>query len=391
MIQLLQFSPTHLLDGAKISRLGGMPSFTEPGFKTPTVTRRLVSHHLWTHFMLDRLLPRNTPLRRQMASLARRVNFAVPARIQRNFTDVPADQLASLRRVVAETYFRDWVGSDKLEEFLNSDDGRQSMDNQLLGRLNQVRSTFIPWIDSVLPLKDLNILEIGAGTGVAAIAMAEQGAHVVGVDVCPLSLAVGRLRAQAHTLSERITLIEGDAKDLPELLDGRPIDLIVFFAVLEHMTYEQRLASLKSAWSILRPNQYLCITHTPNRLWFYDGHTSRLPFFNWLPDEIAYEYSRYSPRMPFNEKFAQDREPMNHFIGEGRGFSFHEMDLALDGAPGFSIVSDMSDFLFWRHPATLIKRLVSGDRKCERILRSFAPQRHRGFFRANINLLLKKD
>jgi len=346
--------------------------------------------YYWGAIMLDKLIPRSAPLRRYLAAASRQLNLAVPSKLRNNFTEVSPPDLEGLRRLIAESYFRDWVGDDRLEEFLRSEDGKQSMDNQLLGRLNQVRSSFIPWVDSVFPLKGARVLEIGAGTGVAAVAMAEQEAQVIGVDVCPLSLAVGRRRAAAHGLSEQINMIEGDAKDLPDLLDDTEIDMIVFFAVLEHMTYQQRLSSLAAAWSILRPNQYLCITHTPNRLWYYDGHTSRLPFFNWLPDEIAYEYSKYSPRMPFNETFSKKRAPMIDFIGEGRGFSFHEIDLALEGAGDYTIASDMSEFLLLRNPALLLKRLLSGDRRRERMLRFFAPQRHRSFFKANINILIKK-
>jgi len=70
-------------------------------------------------------------------------------------------------------------------------------------------------------------------------------------------------------------------------------NFIIFYASLEHMT------SLVNAWSLLSNNGVLCVIEAPNRLWYFDSHTSGLPFYYWLPDEIAIKYSRFSSRRKF--------------------------------------------------------------------------------------------
>jgi S-adenosylmethionine-dependent methyltransferase len=252
------------------------------------------------------------------------------------------------------------------------------------------RHRFIPWIDSVVRLNNLTILEIGCGTGCATVAMAEQGSTVVALDVHREGLAVSQLRAQVHGL-RNASFIHGNAENLEELTRHYQFDLILFHAVLEHMTLKERKAALQAAWGILRKGNYLCISDTPNRLWFFDGHTSRLPFFNWLPDELAFEYSSLSPRLPFNARFRNvSDEAMLSFIREGRGFSFHELDLALGDCSRYEVVSDLAEFVSLRYPAVALKRALEREGKRERLLNYYAPDRARGFFRQGINLVMQK-
>jgi 2-polyprenyl-3-methyl-5-hydroxy-6-metoxy-1,4-benzoquinol methylase len=81
------------------------------------------------------------------------------------------------------------------------------------------------------------------------------------------------LGVQAHFLC-------ANATDAHESLDIGSYDLIVFFAVLEHMTPIECLSSLNIYWRKMKLGALLAAIETPNRLWFYDGHTARLPFFH---------------------------------------------------------------------------------------------------------------
>lgn len=201
-----------------------------------------------------------------------------------------------------------------MNEFYDSEEYRIALDNHLTRRLELDRYESIPWIDSAIRLNDSTILEIGCGTGSATTAMGEQGAKVIGIDVHREALAVAELRAQVHGV-KNVSFIQGNAVDLTVLTRDHRFDLIVFFAVLEHMTFEERKSALRAAWESLPKGKYLCITDTPNRLWFYDGHTSHLSFFNWLPDELAFEYAKLSPRYPFNARFHElNSESMLSFI-----------------------------------------------------------------------------
>jgi SAM-dependent methyltransferase len=57
------------------------------------------------------------------------------------------------------------------------------------------------------------VLDVGAGTGNAAIPAAERGAHVVASDLTPELLAAGRVRAAARGVN--LDWVEADAQELP--------------------------------------------------------------------------------------------------------------------------------------------------------------------------------
>ena len=106
---------------------------------------------------------------------------------------------------------------------------------------------------------------------------------------------------------------------------------MIFFAVLEHMTWEERCTSLQAAWRVLRSGQHLIVIETPNRLWHTDDHTTDTPFFHWLPDEIAFAYSRFTKRGTYNEIFREiSDEARVRFARWGRGVSYHDFVLSLN-------------------------------------------------------------
>ena len=100
-----------------------------------------------------------------------------------------------------------------------------------------------------------------------------KGARVTAVDIDAPALEVARERCRIHGVT--VDIREANAK---QLLGFGPMDAVLYFAALEHMTQEERLQSLAEAWSILPAGGLLAIIETPNRLWFFDHHTSRLPF-----------------------------------------------------------------------------------------------------------------
>ena len=87
-------------------------------------------------------------------------------------------------------------------------------------------------------------------------------------------------------------------------------DLIIFFARLEHMTLPERMEALPAVWKLLADGAWLAVTETPNRLCgIFDSHTSQLPYFNWLPDDLAFAYSKFSARADFKDSF-RERHPL---------------------------------------------------------------------------------
>jgi demethylmenaquinone methyltransferase/2-methoxy-6-polyprenyl-1,4-benzoquinol methylase len=68
----------------------------------------------------------------------------------------------------------------------------------------------------VRPSGDRPLLDVCTGTGDLALAYARRtGARVVAADFCPEMLAVGRGKAQAAGVADRVTFVEADAQNLP--------------------------------------------------------------------------------------------------------------------------------------------------------------------------------
>jgi ubiquinone/menaquinone biosynthesis C-methylase UbiE len=87
----------------------------------------------------------------------------------------------------------------------------------------------------------LTVLDVGTGTGRAAIALAERGARVRGVDASSEMLAVARRRAQAASLD--VEFVTGDAHALT--MDDRSVDAAVSLRVLMHTPgWQQCIAEL---------------------------------------------------------------------------------------------------------------------------------------------------
>ena len=69
---------------------------------------------------------------------------------------------------------------------------------------------------------------------------------------------------------------------------------------------------------MLAENGWLVIIETPNRLWWSDSHTSELPFYNWLPDELAFRYRGHSRRHELNGLKQEDGRELLSLVRLGR-------------------------------------------------------------------------
>jgi S-adenosylmethionine-dependent methyltransferase len=250
-------------------------------------------------------------------------------------------------------------------------------------RLAHDRARVVPWLDAARSLNGMHILEVGCGSGASTIALAEQGAQVVGLDIDAASLAYARSRCTAHGLSAQF--LELNAVQMREALHEQAFDAIIFFASLEHMSVQERLTSLSDAWAMLPTGGLLVIVETPNRLWFDDQHTAFLPFYHWLPNELAFQYSRLSSREGFNNLYrTYDAYSKQHFLRRGRGVSYHEFDLSLGLAEGLDVVSSLRSF----DPSSVpVSRL---GRRHQRLLRALRPDLHPGFFEQYLDIIIRK-
>lgn len=277
------------------------------------------------------------------------------------------------------------------EQWLATPEGQEDLQDHTTRRLSSFRRKVIPWLDSARPLAGARVLEIGCGTGASTVALAEQGAAVTAIDIDEASLNVARVRCEAHNVS--CNLLQANGADAPRFLEGEPYDFVIFFACLEHMTHAERMRAMQDTWRAIQPGALWCVIETPNRLWFFDDHTSRLPFFNWLPDELAFEYSRFSVREPFRSSYRTlSDSAFESFLRHGRGVSFHEFELTMGDVARLDVVSSLPlwsrsrGFLNLRELARHYRRRF----RLERMLRSFAPEIHPGFFQPYLDLIIRK-
>ena len=332
---------------------------------------------------LDRLLPPDTRRRHIALRLARP---AVPRDIARNFRPLDARGRAALEAALQEDF------ADRFPAgYAATPDGRRDLEEHLDGRIAQVRAEIVPWLADARELRGAKLLEIGSGSGSATVAFAEQGAHVTALDVDERWLRVARIRCDAYGIPG-VTFVAENASALGRTFERSSFDFVVFFASVEHMTYEERLTAIEASWQLLRSGGFWSIVDSPNRLWYYDSHTSDLPFFHWLPDELAMRYVHLSPRQSTRDIFAKPaRDPHRRLIRAGRGMSYHELQLALPAFWPLQVVSSLSAY---RRRRSLLRRAhwLIAERRFEAMLAKASPPGvPSAFFGPYLNVVIQKD
>lgn len=139
------------------------------------------------------------------------------------------------------------------------------------------------------------LLDIATGTGDLAIALqTTQAEKIVGLDISPGMLNIGKDKVNARGLNNRIEMILGDSEDLP--FDNNSFDgITVAFGVRNFETLEKGLFEI---FRVLRPKGKLVILETavPTRFPFKQGY--RL-YSGWIvpligklfsKDKSAYQY-----------------------------------------------------------------------------------------------------
>ncbi|WP_170836993.1 class I SAM-dependent methyltransferase [Aquimarina amphilecti] len=259
--------------------------------------------------------------------------------MQQKHTAFSKEQLEDLTKSLKENY----LDRGNTKSRLSTEEYNKAISGQLFERLYYNRNRIAPWLHNVKDLKGASILEIGCGTGISTLALSEQGANVVGVDVDAGALEVAKDRMRIAGYDAELHHVNGE--EIEENFKDRKFDFIIYYAVLEHMTVSERLESLKQAWRMLSKGGYLAIIETPNRLWYYDSHTAALPFYDWLPDDLGYYYSKFSSRKNFKDSYREiDDESMMKFKRWGRGASYHEFEVAIAPLKEMNVVSSLMKF-----------------------------------------------
>jgi 2-polyprenyl-3-methyl-5-hydroxy-6-metoxy-1,4-benzoquinol methylase len=238
----------------------------------------------------------------------------------------------SLRDIIARNYYEHTPS-----EWLASESGRTALNYEGVVRYINACRWSVPWVHKHCNLEGATVVDIGAGTGATTVAFSHLASRVNGYDINPQSVRAATERFQVmETANAQITMVPPDElleavkRDHP---DGA--DFVLLFAVLEHMTQEERYASLRTIWhDILKPGGYFIVMDTPNRLAMFDTHTSHLPFFHLLPPEMAARYAYRSPRPEFSSgmqtatRVGADVSLNLHRWGIGA--SYHDFEIAFN-------------------------------------------------------------
>ena len=310
-----------------------------------------------------------------------RPQYKIPEYYLQRHIKISSQQYKELEISISNNYHTGW----RAKENYSLSSYQKDLEDHLYNRLELDRKYIIPWLDSVKKLDGASVLEIGCGTGSSTVALAEQGAIVYGIDIDEGAIKVAIDRCRIYGVDSKLFVI--NSKYIDKYFNKENFDYILFFASLEHMTISERIESLTKAWEILKKDGILGIIETPNRLWFYDNHTSLLPFFHWLPDELAFRYSCFSKRENFSQRYkVLSDENMETFLRQGRGFSYHEIELAIGPIANLNVVSSLFEFKK-KHG---IGKYIKNENKYKNILVNVYPDIPEAFFDKELNLLIKK-
>jgi 2-polyprenyl-3-methyl-5-hydroxy-6-metoxy-1,4-benzoquinol methylase len=310
------------------------------------------------------------------------------AEIRRNW---PTERLLSRKFVDCDRAAFDTIRAAVLEAggpMFSWEGGAWDLENYVFRRLEWDRAQCVPWLSSAFRLPGARVLEIGCGTGSSTVALAEQGCRLTAIDIDKSSLRVAETRSRAMGLTD-VDFRMVNAAEIGDHFSPGSFDCVIYFAALEHMTMPERRQSLAAAWSLIPAGGHIVITDTPNRLWYIDEHTSFLPFFHWLPDEIAAEYmQKFSPRKDLVADIAG--KGVTGLYRAGRGVSFHEIDLAISPVKELRVLAGKDEFLRGRNVELAGRWEGSDEQAFTRLLSRSFPEVPAAFFERSIEVIIRK-
>ncbi len=225
-----------------------------------------------------------------------------------------------------------------------------------LRRLDQARDEVVPWIEASIPLERATVLEYGCGQGAVSCALADRVRRHIGLDIDADAIAVarGHMRRRGLDAHELHAVAESEILDRVRGYRGE-VDVFLLYAVLEHLTIDERLAVLALAREVVRPDGHIVVCESPNRLTPIDHHTSRMPFQHALPPQLAAACYGRSPRREFvralDAAAACGGDTLHNALTRwGTGLSFHEFELVFDDLAAHTVASSYHPALYPGRP-----------------------------------------
>jgi SAM-dependent methyltransferase len=106
------------------------------------------------------------------------------------------------------------------------------------------------------PTEPVYVLCLGAGPGhiiTDAIAQARKPVQATLVDLSSDAFEYGRQLAQRHGLSDRMRFIQGDVRNVREMLGRQRVDLVKMLGICEYLTDEQIVDIIQTVAAVMPP------------------------------------------------------------------------------------------------------------------------------------------
>lgn len=182
---------------------------------------------------------------------------------------------------------------------------------------------------------NMTAVEVGSGTGTKSISLAGLFGTYIGIEINDdqVTQANERNRLFGSRDTRFISANAADvlknhaAFDIPD-----KIDVLILYAVLEHMTQEEKQIVIALANDVMSQGGSVLVMESPNRLIPFDAHTTGMHFFNWLPDDLANPLARVGAANPKIKESLLSWENPNASTAlarAGRGVSHHDFSLSL--------------------------------------------------------------
>ncbi len=116
---------------------------------------------------------------------------------------------------------------------------------------------------------NMDVLDIGCGTGTLSLLAAEKGAQVVGVDASVQMLSLCRDKLKASSLDSQVTLHECGAASMDSVLGDQKFDVIIASLMLGELPRDMRIKTLQVASARLKPGGkfLICDEFWPESFW----------------------------------------------------------------------------------------------------------------------------
>lgn len=250
------------------------------------------------------------------------------------------EHIIKTRQSLLNNYFssRSWWEEKYLDETTRPDWLTADIHRHAVKRYNETVEYTLPWCAKAINLADARLLEVGCGTGSSTSAFAGVVNEIITVDIDEPSTKVAQDRCKIFNHNNvDISWSHEDniLTHMEQKCAAESVDVVLMFAVLEHQTDLERLDSLEFYWSRLKKGGHLIIAETPNRLTYFDWHTSKMSFFHMLPKEIQLRYLDKVPRKDFSSNVLNQLDTngteaaLNSLSRWGQSISYHDLEIVI--------------------------------------------------------------